>query len=105
MEKRKKRQFVPKDTFERMVLEAINRGKLQNYIFDNYTLWTHSLLRRLLGIILKLKPAKKILATKQLRSRFLNHLTKTKHYTIFDKLYNQGKKPDYSHKELKKQKR
>jgi hypothetical protein len=28
-------------------------------------------------------------------------LTKTSHYTLFDRLYNQGRKADYSHPELK----
>jgi NAD-dependent dihydropyrimidine dehydrogenase PreA subunit len=102
LEKKSERSFVPKDIFERMVLSAIDTGKLQNYIFDNPNLVTHSLLRRLFGTILNLKPTKRLLAMKQLRSRFLNKLIKTKHYTIFDKLYNNGKKVDYSHKELDK---
>jgi hypothetical protein len=33
MEKRKETAFVPKDGFERIVLTAINNGKLQNLIF------------------------------------------------------------------------
>ena len=98
---RKERQFVPKDSFERCILEAINTGKLQNFIFDNYTLWTHDILRRLVKIILTLKPMKQILALRQIRSRFMNAIVKTKHYDLFNKLYNKDNRPDYSHSELK----
>ncbi|MHA2504489.1 MAG: DUF362 domain-containing protein, partial [Candidatus Kariarchaeaceae archaeon] len=36
LEKRDERQFVPKDAIERVVLEAINEGKLHNLIADNF---------------------------------------------------------------------
>jgi NAD-dependent dihydropyrimidine dehydrogenase PreA subunit len=100
MKKRDKKSFVPKDSFERLVLAAIDTGKLQNYIFDNYTLWTHTILRKLFGTILSLKPAKVILANKQLQSRFLKMIVRSQKDSLFDKLYNDGKKQDYSHPEL-----
>jgi ferredoxin len=96
MERRKNTAFVPRDSFERYVMDAIATGKLQNLLFDNYTLFTHDLLRRFLKVILSLEPAKRCLAQYQIRSRFLNALTKTKHYTLFEKLYNAGKKADYT---------
>ncbi len=100
MEKRDERAFVPKDSFERFVLSAIDRGKLQNLIFDDYHLWTNELFRRFLGIMLKLPPAKQLLANRQLRSRFIN---KAAHiYYMFNKDFFKGSKPDYSHPELKK---
>jgi ferredoxin len=101
MARREEAAFVPKDTFERFILSAISTGRLQNVLFDDYTLWTHDVLRRFLGIFLSLEPTKKLLAQRQIRSRFLKALTKTDYYTLFDRLYNHGKKPDYSHPELK----
>jgi Pyruvate/2-oxoacid:ferredoxin oxidoreductase delta subunit len=94
--------FVPKDSFEHWTLNAIEDGKLQNYIFDNYTLWTHDILRRLLGFILSLKPVKRRMAMRQMQSRFVKTLTKVSKYDIFSQMFNEGKKPDYSHPELKK---
>jgi len=102
LERREQTAFVPRDSFERHILSAISTGKLQNLLCDNYTLLTHDLLRRFLKIILSLKPTKRLLAQDQLQSRFLTALTKTEHYTLFDKLYNEGKKPDYSHPELRR---
>jgi len=102
LERREQTAFVPKDSFERYILSAISTGKLQNLLCDNYTLLTHDLLRRFLKIILSLQPTKRLLAQKQLRSRFLSVVTRTGHYTLFDKLYNEGKKPDYSHTELRR---
>lgn len=90
MKRRKELNFVPKDSFERFILTAIDKGKLQNLIFDNYSLWTAKMLRKLLGTILKLSPAKQLLANKQLRSRFIMRVAKLK-----------GNKTDYSHPEIK----
>jgi len=101
MTRRKETAFVPKDTFERFILSAISTGRLQNLLFDDYTLWTHDLLRRFLSVFLSLGPAKRLLAQHQIRSRFLNSLAKTEHYTLFDRLFNHGQTPDYSHPELR----
>ncbi len=100
MERREDTQYVPRDSFERMVVSAISEGKLQNLIFDNQKLWTHAMLRNLLSIILKLPPAKQVLANQQLRSKFLNAAAKV--YAAFGKKFVDGKIPDYSHPELKR---
>lgn len=100
MERYKERVFVPKDSFERFVLTAINEGKLQNLIFDNYALWTNDVMRKFLAFVLKLKPVKRRLATQQLQSRFIHNLTTT--YYTFAKAFVKIEKPDYSHQELQK---
>lgn len=69
----------------------------KNYLFDDYLSLTHQFFRNFLGAILNLPPAKQILVSKQLKSKFLNALIQTKHYTLFDKLYNDGKKINYRH--------
>jgi ferredoxin len=71
---RSKRVITPLNGTHRVVLMAIERGKLQNLIFDNQVLWNHRALAGILGVILKLPPAKQILANKQIKSRYLEKL-------------------------------
>ncbi len=63
--------ITPVTSVHRVVLMAIERGKLQNLLFDNQTLWSHRAMAAVLGVILKLPPAKQILASNQFRSRYL----------------------------------
>ena len=58
----------------KVVVMAIERGKLQNLIFDNRVLWNHRALAGVLGVILKLPPFKQVLASKQVKSRYLEKL-------------------------------
>jgi len=58
------------------VLMAIERGKLQNLIFDNRVLWSHRALAALLGSILKLSPVKQLLASQQMKSIYLESIIK-----------------------------
>ena len=58
----------------RAVVMAIERGKLQNLIFDNQVLWSHRAMAGVLGVILKLPPIKQALASEQLKSRYLERL-------------------------------
>jgi len=96
MVRRKETMFVPKDGFERFVMSAIENNKLQNFIFDNNQLWTSTLMRRFLGVLLALKPTKKLLLNKQFKSRYLTALAKR------DKLYDlKTTDVDYSHPEMK----
>ena len=97
MTRRKETQFVPKDTFERFVLEAIDANRLQNLIFDNHHLWTYDVFRKFFGIILSLKPAKRLLVHNQLQSRFMQNMTK-----LYYKFNKELKQVDYSHPEMKK---
>ena len=53
---------------------AIERDKLQNLIFDNRVLWSHRAMAGVLGVIMKLPPIKQVLASKQLKSRYLESL-------------------------------
>ena len=71
---RDKRVITPLNSVHRVVLMAIERGKLQNLIFDNQVLFSHRALAALFGVIFKLPPAKQLLASKQLRSRYLEKI-------------------------------
>jgi len=68
---REKRVITPVNSVHRVVLMAIERGKLQNLIFDNQVQLNHRAMAAVLGAILKLPPAKQLLASEQFRSRYL----------------------------------
>jgi hypothetical protein len=71
---RPKRVLTPLNGTHRAVVMAIERGKLQNLIFDNHVLWSHRAMAGILGVILKLPPIKRVLVSKQLKSRYLEAL-------------------------------
>ena len=71
---RKERVITPVNSVHRVVLMAIERGKLQNLIFDNRVLLSHRAMAAVLGVILKLPPLKQVLASQQFKSRYLVEL-------------------------------
>jgi ferredoxin len=71
LEARPKRVMTPVDTLHRTVLMAIERGRLQDCIFDNRALFSHRAMAAIVGVILRLPPTKQLLATEQMRSRYL----------------------------------
>ena len=74
--RREKRVITPVNTAHRVVLMAIERGNLQDLIFDNRVLFSHRALGALFGVIFKLPPVKRLLASKQLNSRYLEGMLK-----------------------------
>ncbi|MBN1465994.1 4Fe-4S binding protein [candidate division KSB1 bacterium] len=73
---RRERVITPLNSAHRAVVMALERGKLQNLIFDNRALWSHRALAAIFGIILKLPPIKQTLATQQVKSHYLESLIK-----------------------------
>ena len=71
---RPERVITPLDSTHKAVLMAIDRGKLQNLIFDNQALWSHRAMAAIFGVILKLPPLKQALASRQMRSRYFETL-------------------------------
>jgi NAD-dependent dihydropyrimidine dehydrogenase PreA subunit len=71
---RPQREITPVDSVYRTVLMAVERGKLQNLIFDNHSLWSHRALAAIFGAVLKLPPVKRAMATEQFRSRYVTAL-------------------------------
>lgn len=53
---------------------AIERGKLQKLIFDNQALVHHRAMAAILGVLLKLPPVKQAMASRQMKSRYLETL-------------------------------
>ncbi|MBC8400447.1 MAG: 4Fe-4S dicluster domain-containing protein [Candidatus Marinimicrobia bacterium] len=74
LKSRPSRVITPLNGTHRTVLMAIERGKLQNLIFDNQVLWSHRAMAGVLGVILKLPPFKQVLASQQVKSRYFEAL-------------------------------
>ena len=68
------RIITPVNSVHRIAQMAIDKGKLQDLIFDNQALWSHRAMAALLGAILKMPPIKQGLASQQVKSRYLGRL-------------------------------
>jgi ferredoxin len=71
---RTERVLTPVNSTHRVVAMAIERGLLQDLVFDNRAHLSHRAMAAILGVILRLPPAKQALASRQLRSRYLDKL-------------------------------
>jgi len=71
---RSERVITPLNSTHKAVLMAIERGKLQNLIFDNQALASHRAMAAILGVILRLPPIKQAMASRQMKSRYLETL-------------------------------
>ena len=69
---RKKRVVTPLNTAHRVVLMAIEQGKLQHLIFDNQISKSHRAMATVLGVILNLPPIKQTMASRQMKSVYLD---------------------------------
>ena len=71
---RPQRVITPLNSVHRTVMMAIERGDLQDLLFDNRVLWNHRALAAVFGVILNLPPVKQALASRQVKSRYLEYL-------------------------------
>jgi len=71
---RASRVISPVNGAHRAVLMAIERGTLQHLVFDNQAHASHRAMAAVLGVILKLPPAKQLMASRQMKSRYLARL-------------------------------
>jgi Pyruvate/2-oxoacid:ferredoxin oxidoreductase delta subunit len=76
LKSREKRVITPVNSVHRVVMMAIERGKLQNLIFDNQAFFSHRAMAAILGVILRLPPLKQAIASDQFKSRYLASLIK-----------------------------
>ena len=74
LEARPERIITPLNSTHRFVVMALERGNLQDLIFDNKALFSHRMMGAILGVILRLPPIKQALATQQVKSRYLEAL-------------------------------
>jgi Fe-S-cluster-containing hydrogenase component 2 len=71
---RRARVITPLNSTHRVVLMAIERGTLQDLLFDNQALASHRAMAAILGVIIKLPPIKQAMASRQLKSHYLERL-------------------------------
>jgi ferredoxin len=71
LKSRPQRVITPINSTHRIVVMAIERGDLQNLIFDNRALWNHRAMAAILGVILKMPPIKQAMASRQMKSHYL----------------------------------
>ena len=74
LQRRGERVITPVNSVHRVVMMAVERGHLQNLIFDNQVLSSHRALAAVLGAILKLPPLQQAMASQQMKSRYLLRL-------------------------------
>jgi len=71
---RPQRVIPPLNTVHQTVLMAVERGKLQDLLFDDRTLTSHRVMAAVLGAILRLPPVKRAMASRQVASKYLEAL-------------------------------
>lgn len=76
LRRRKQRVITPESTFERVILQSLERGTLQYQLFDNPDSTGQKFLRAFVGGFLRLPPVKKALLSNMLKSRFLSAMKK-----------------------------
>lgn len=72
--KREQRVLHPETTFERVILQSLERGTLQNQLFDDPQSIGQKFMRGVVGGFLRLPPVKASLMSDTLRSSFLNFM-------------------------------
>ena len=71
---RRERVITPVNSTHRVVVMAIERGGLADLIFDNRALFSHRAMAAILGVILSLPPIAQAMASRQVKSRYLERL-------------------------------
>lgn len=71
--------ITPVNSTHRFILQAIEKGTLQNLIFDNQAFANHRAMAAVLGVILQLPPLKQMMASNQFKSIYLDKLLSNKH--------------------------
>ena len=74
LQRRPEQIITPVNSTHRFVLQAIEKGTLQNLIFDNQAFANHRAMAAVFASILELPPVKQALASKQLKSVYLDKL-------------------------------
>lgn len=72
--RREQQIITPVNSVHRTVLMAIEKGMLHQLIFDNQAFASHRAMAAILSVILKLPPLKRAMASKQMKSVYLDRL-------------------------------
>ena len=70
----KTKVYTPETLMEKNMIIALEQGKLQNLLFDDRDKLSHRTLSSMMSTILNLSPARKLLATQQLKSKFVQRM-------------------------------
>jgi ferredoxin len=76
MKPRSKRTLTPSNTLDRILSMAIERGKLQNLLFDDMEGPSSDFMKSLAGAFFSMPVTKRLLLNKEVRSRFLDFANK-----------------------------
>ena len=74
LKQREQKVITPANSVHRAVMMAIEKGQLQELVFDNQAFGSHRAMAAVLSAILKLPPVKKAMASKQMKSVYLDKL-------------------------------
>jgi ferredoxin len=74
LKRRAEKIITPVNSVHRIVLMAIEKGTLQNLVFDNHAFGSHRAMAAILSVILKLPPLKQVMASRQMKSVYLDKL-------------------------------
>ena len=74
LRRRETRVYTPETQLERILRQALERGRLQHLLFDDPSRLSHRVLATVFGVLLDLPPAKQLLAREQIKSRFVHLL-------------------------------
>ncbi|MBN2529614.1 MAG: 4Fe-4S binding protein [Deltaproteobacteria bacterium] len=74
MHPRPQKHIVPENTIARTIMMAVENGTLQNMLVDKHANMGSAAIAAFIGGILKLPPAKQLLAQRTVKSRFVNFL-------------------------------
>lgn len=74
LESREQRVITPANSVHRLVLMAIEKGKLHDLLVNNQALASHRAMAAVLSAILKLPPVKQAMASKQMKSVYLDRM-------------------------------
>ncbi len=74
MRARAERVLTPLNTTHRVVMMAIERGTFAELLVDGQSTYGHRVVAAILGALLRLPPLKQALASRQVKSRYLEAL-------------------------------
>lgn len=74
LDRRPEKIITPVNSVHRLVVMAIEKGTLSNLIFDNRALSSHRAMAAVISVILRLPPIKQAMASKQMKSVYLEKL-------------------------------
>jgi ferredoxin len=74
MQRKPRRAYTPETAMEKLMVQALERGKLQNLLFDDPSSTTHRVLAAFTGLLLNSPPARLAIANEQVKSTFVRIL-------------------------------